>query len=222
MMTEAINVRYSELSESACCLSCGGAINYAKPKWGEICVDLGSGRGSDVIRMAQEVGKAGHSYGIDISEGMIAKANAAIAKFEVPNATILKADLEKLPFETNSTDLVISNCTINHSSDKQVVWNEVYRIFKIGGRFVVSDIYALKEIAEEHKNNPVAVAECWAGAETKDKYLQILKKAGFHEITVLEESAPYEKGQAIVSSFTISGYKTKSNKLSEPNHCWNA
>ena len=87
---------------------------------------------------------------------------------------------------------------------------------------MVSDIYALKDIAEEYKNDPVAVAECWAGAETKDKYLQILKKAGFHEITVLEESAPYEKGQAIVSSFTISGFKTKSNKLSEPNHCWNA
>ncbi len=222
MITEAINVRYSELSESTCCLSCGGAINYAKPQPGEFCVDLGSGRGNDLIRMAEEVGKTGHAFGIDISEGMIAKAKANIAKFEVANATILKAELEKLPFENNSTDLIISNCTINHSSDKQAVWNEIYRILKIGGRFVVSDIYALKEIADKYKNDPVAVAECWAGAETKDKYLQILKKAGFHEITVLEESAPYEKGQAIVSSFTISGYKTKSNKLSEPTHCWNA
>ncbi len=222
MITEAINVRYSELSETACCLSCGGAINYAKPKKGEICVDLGSGRGSDVIRIAEEVGQEGHSYGIDISEGMIAKANASIAKFEVANATILKAELEKLPFENNSTDLVISNCTINHSADKQSVWNEIYRILKVGGRFVVSDIYALKEIAEEYKNDPVAVAECWAGAETKDNYLQILKKAGFHEITIFEESAPYEKGKAIVSSFTISGYKTKSTKIAEPDHCWNA
>ena len=222
MITEAINVRYSELSETACCLSCGGAINYAKPKSGEICVDLGSGRGNDVIRMAEKVGETGRAFGIDISEGMIAKAKASIAKLEVANATIIQAELEKLPFEDNSTDLVISNCTINHSSDKQTVWNEVYRILKEGGRFVVSDIYALKEIAEEYKNDPVAVAECWAGAETKDKYLQILKKAGFHEITVLEESAPYEKGQAIVSRFTISGYKTKSTKLSELNHCWNA
>ena len=222
MITEAINVRYSELSETACCLSCGGAINYAKPQSGEICVDLGSGRGNDVIRMAEEVGEAGHSYGIDISEGMIAKANANKAKFEVNNAEFIQAELEKLPLEDNSVDLVISNCTLNHSTDKQAVWNEVYRILKVGGRFVVSDIYAVNEIADEYKNDPVAVAECWAGAETKDKYLQILKKAGFHEITVLEESAPYEKGHATVSSFTISGYKTKSNKLSEPNHCWNA
>ena len=222
MITEAINVRYSELSETACCLSCGGAINYAKPQTGEICVDLGSGRGNDVIRMAEDVGVTGHAFGIDISEGMIAKAKANIAKFEVANATILQAELEKLPFKNNSTDLIISNCTINHSSDKQAVWNEVFRILKVGGRFVVSDIYALKEIDKKYKNDPVAVAECWAGAETKDKYLQILKKAGFQTITIFEESAPYEKGQAIVSSFTISGYKTKSTKIAEPDHCWNA
>lgn len=80
--------------------------------------------------MADEVGEKGHAYGIDISEGMIAKANATIAKFEVENATILLAELEKRPFEKESIDLVISNCTINHSADKQTVWNEVYRILK--------------------------------------------------------------------------------------------
>jgi arsenite methyltransferase len=222
MITDAINVRYSELSETSCCLSCGGAINYAKPQPGEICVDLGSGRGNEVIKMAEEVGETGHAYGIDISEGMIAKAKATIAKFEVENATILMAELEKLPFENESTDLVISNCTINHSADKQAVWNEVYRVLKEGGRFVVSDIYSMHEIEEKYKNDPVAVAECWAGAVTKDLYLQMLKKAGFHEINIFEESAPYEKGNAKVSSFTISGYKTVSKKLSEPNHCWNA
>ena len=222
MTTEAINQRYTLLSESSCCLSCGGAINYANAQPGETCVDLGSGRGNDVIRMAEAVGDSGRAIGIDISEGMIAKANANKAKFEVNNAEFIQAELEKLPLEDNSVDLVISNCTLNHSTDKQEVWNEIYRILKVGGRFVISDIYAVKEIADEYKNDPVAVAECWAGAETKDKYLQILKKAGFHEITVLEESAPYEKGHATVSSFTISGYKTKSNKLSEPTHCWNA
>ena len=221
MITEAINERYTQLSETTCCLSCGGAINYANLQSGEVCVDLGSGRGNDVIRMAETVGDTGHAFGIDISEGMIAKANASIAKFEVTNATILKAELEKLPFEDDSTDLVISNCTINHSSDKQAVWNEVYRILKVGGRFVVSDIYSIYEIEEKFKNDPVAVAECWAGAITKDLYLQMLKKAGFHEIHIFEESAPYEKGSAKVSSFTISGYKTISKKSSEPNHCWN-
>lgn len=222
MITEAINVRYSELSNTTCCLSCGGAINYAKPAAGEICVDLGSGRGNDVIRMAEEVGAAGHAYGVDISEGMIERANASIAKFQVENATIVKAELEKLPFETNSVDLVISNCTINHSADKQAVWNEVFRVLKPGGRFVVSDIYALIEIDEKYRNDPQAVAECWAGSVTKDVYLKMLKKAGFNEIHILEESAPYEKGSATVSSFTFSGYKMIVSDHEEPAECWNA
>jgi len=209
MITEAINDRYTQLSESTCCLSCGGAINYAEPQEGEICVDLGSGRGNDVIRMAESVGETGHAYGIDISEGMITKARANIAKFDVVNATIIQAELEKLPLSSESVDLVISNCTINHSSDKQAVWNEVSRILKAGGRFVVSDIYATHPIAEEFRNDPAAVAECWAGAVTKDEYLTMLEKAGFKDILIYEESAPYEKGNAEVASLTISGYKKK-------------
>ena len=222
MITEAINVRYSQLSETSCCLSCGGAINYALPVKGEICVDLGSGRGNDVLRMAEAVGETGHSYGVDISEGMIAKANATIAKFEEKNATILKAELEKLPFENNSTDLVISNCTINHSADKQAVWNEIYRILKVGGRFVVSDIYATKEIAKEYREDPVAVAECWAGADTKDQFLRMLKLAGFHEVHIYEESAPYITGKAEVASLTLSGIKTQPSNRKYEDVCWNA
>jgi len=207
MITEAINERYTQLSETSCCLSCGGAINHAKPQPGEICVDLGSGRGNDVIRMAESVGDKGHAYGIDISEGMITKARANIAKFEIVNATILQAELEKLPFVNNLVDLVISNCTINHASDKQAVWNEVYRILKIAGRFVVSDIYSTSPIADEYRNDPAAVAECWAGAVTKDEYLTMLESAGFKNIIIYEESAPYEKGNAEVASLTISGRK---------------
>jgi len=207
MITEAINERYTSLSETSCCLSCGGAINHAKPQLGEICVDLGSGRGNDVIRMAEEVGETGYVYGIDISEGMIAKANATIAKFEVLNARILKAELEKLPLENNSVNLVISNCTINHANNKPAVWNEVYRILKFGGRFVVSDIYATQPIADEFRNDPAAVAECWAGSVTRAEYLTMLEEAGFSEIKIFEESEPYAKGQAEVASFTISGYK---------------
>lgn len=207
MKTEAINERYTQLSETSCCLSCGGAINNAKPQQGEICVDLGSGRGNDVIRLAEEVGESGYVYGIDISEGMIAKAKANMAKFEVENAEILQAELEKLPLDNDSVNLVISNCTINHAADKQQVWNEVYRILKTGGRFVVSDIYATSPISDEYRNDPVAVAECWAGAVTKDEYLTMLETAGFKDLIVYEESAPYEKGKAEVASWTIGGRK---------------
>lgn len=207
MKTEAINERYTQLSEASCCLSCGGAINHAKPQTGEVCVDLGSGRGNDVIRLAEEVGESGYVYGIDISEGMIAKANVNLAKFEVINAEILMAELEKIPLAENSVNLVISNCTINHATDKQQVWDEVYRILKPGGRFVVSDIYATSAIADEYRNDPMAVAECWAGAITKDEYLTVLENAGFKNLLVYEESAPYEKGKAEVASWTVSGKK---------------
>ena len=207
MITESINERYTSLSETSCCLSCGGAINHAKPQPGETCVDLGSGRGNDVIRLAEEVGENGFVFGIDISEGMIAKANATLEKFEVQNARILKAELESLPLRDDSIHLVISNCTINHASDKPAVWSEVYRILKSGGRFVVSDIYAVQPIAEKYRNDPAAVAECWAGSVTRAEYLTMLAKAGFNDIKIFEESEPYTKGQAEVASFTISGRK---------------
>jgi ubiquinone/menaquinone biosynthesis C-methylase UbiE len=207
MVTEAINERYTSLSETSCCLSCGGAINHAKPQPGETCVDLGSGRGNDVIRLAEEVGETGFVFGIDISDGMIAKAQANLEKFEVTNAKILKAELENLPMRDDSTHLIISNCTINHASDKPKVWSEVYRILKPGGRFVVSDIYATSPIAEEFRTDPQAVAECWAGAITRAEYLTMLEDAGFVHIKILEESEPYAKGQAEVASWTIYGEK---------------
>lgn len=207
MIKEAINERYTQLSETSCCLSCGGAINHAKPQTGEVCVDLGSGRGNDVIRLSEEVGETGYVFGIDISEGMIAKAKANLEKFEVENAEILQVELEKLPLEDNSVNLVISNCTINHAADKQAVWNEIFRILKPDGRFVVSDIYATSPIADEYRNDPTAVAECWAGSVTKDEYLTALEKAGFKNLIIYEESTPYEKGKAEVASWTISGKK---------------
>lgn len=206
-VNSAINQRYTYLSETTCCLSCGGAINYAKPLPGEVCVDLGSGRGNDVIKMAEEVGESGFVYGIDISEGMIAKAEANLAKFEVSNAKILKAELENLPLATDMVDCIISNCTINHAANKMAVWNEVYRILKPGGRFVVSDIYATSPIPDEYRNDPEAVAECWAGAVTRAEYLTMLEEAGFRNIRIFEESKPYPKGQAEVASFTVSGEK---------------
>ncbi len=201
----AINIRYDKLASSECCLSCGGAINYAKPEMGEVCVDLGSGRGTDVLRMADEVGKTGFVYGIDISEGMLVKARQNAAKLEVPNVGFVHSELEKIDLADSIADLVISNCTINHALDKEAVWSEIFRILKRGGRFVVSDIYATSPISAEFRNDPVAVAECWAGAVTRGEYLETLKKRGFIGVEIIEESKPYLKGKAEVASITIAG-----------------
>jgi arsenite methyltransferase len=210
MDTSVINERYSKLAEDTCCLSCGGAINFSDPKPGEVCVDLGCGRGNDVIRMAQTAGDKGFAYGIDISDGMIEKAVRNAEKLEITNVKFIKSELESIQLPSNTADLVISNCTINHVSDKMAVWNEIHRILRKGGRFVISDIYSLEDVPLEYKNDPVAVSECWAGSIKKDDYMKIIAEAGFTEVDILEESKPYLKGKIEISSFTIFGKKAAS------------
>ena len=207
MEIKEINSRYSELAESDCCLSCGGAINYAEPIMGEVCVDLGSGRGTDVLRMAESVGETGFVYGIDISDGMLEKARKNAEKFNVKNVRFVRSELEKLDLPEMIANLVISNCTINHAADKQAVWNEIYRILKKGGRFVISDIYSTAQVPDEYRNDPVAIAECWAGSVTRDEYLKQLENAGFTSVSIIEESAPYDKGKIKVASWTIAAKK---------------
>lgn len=208
MDTSKIEIRYGELShDDSCCLSCGGAINYSKAAEGEVCLDIGSGRGNDVIRLAEEVGETGFVYGVDISDGMLKKAEKNAAKLGVSNVKFLKSSIEVLPLEDNSVDLILSNCTINHASDKQNVWNEVFRVLKKGGRFVISDIYSLTAVPEEYKNDPDAVAECWAGSSTRADYLATLRSAGFADLEILEESKPYPKGKIECCSWTITSKK---------------
>ena len=204
----AINIRYSELAETSCCLSCGGAVDHGKASENEVCVDLGSGRGTDALRMAEEVGPGGLVYGLDLSDGMIQKAEKTAERLGVKNVRFIRTDLEKMPLDSDTADLVISNCVINHADDKQKVWNEVHRILKAGGRFVVSDIYSSAPVPEEYKNDPEAVAECWAGSVTREEYLHQLETAGFKNVEILEESNPYPKGMIEVSSWTILGYKS--------------
>jgi arsenite methyltransferase len=208
---DAIDTRYSELAESSCCLSCGGATTHSDPQTGETCLDLGSGRGTDVLRMAEAVGDDGHAYGIDVSDGMLEKARKTADKLGVKNATFLKGAFEILPLEGGSVDLVVSNCAINHADDKEAVWDEIYRVLKDGGRFVVSDIYSTQPVPAEYKNDPQAVAECWAGSVTRDEYIMQLADSGFKDVQVLEESAPYEKGSIQVSSWTIHGTKANAD-----------
>jgi len=204
-----INTRYSKLAEDGCCLSCGSALDYSKAASGEVCVDLGSGRGTDVLRLSEEVGEEGYVYGIDISEGMLKKAISTANKLGIKNVSFLKAELDALPISDKKVDLVISNCTINHAPDKQKVWFEIARILKNGGRFVVSDIFTTVPVPEEFKNDPEAVAECWAGAVTRAEYMNHLRVAGFQDIEVIEESAPYPKGKIEVCSFTVKGKMSK-------------
>jgi arsenite methyltransferase len=211
MNTLEIEKRYSTLAETECCLSCGGAINLSEPKTGEVCVDLGCGKGSDLIRLREAVGEHGFVYGVDVSEGMLAKAAKNIEKFGYTNVRLVRSELEEIQIDSRAADLIISNCTINHAQDKRRVWAEIKRVLKKGGRFVVSDIYSSAPVPAEYANDPAAVAECWAGSITKDEYMTILQETGFKDVTIVEESKPYEKGKITVSSFTVSGHTSACN-----------
>jgi len=215
-MSTAIEARYGALAETSCCLSCGSAVHHVTATPGQVCVDLGSGRGTDVLRLAEQVAPDGLAYGVDITDHMLDKAQSTARKMGVENAKFYRADLEELPFADASVDWVTSNCVLNHAQDKPRVWREIARILKPGGRFVVSDIYAVEPVPESYRSDPEAIAECWAGAILKGEYLEAIGAAGLQDIEILEESAPYQKGQAIVASFTIVGVRTGASYPAAP------
>jgi ubiquinone/menaquinone biosynthesis C-methylase UbiE len=207
MNTIEIAGRYAVLANDTCCLSCGDAAEKSEAKLNEVCIDLGSGRGTDVLRLAEQVGEGGFVYGIDVTEEMIRKASSTAAKMGVDNVKFILTDLEQIPLEDETANLIISNCTLNHVTNKAKVWNEIYRLLKNGGRFVISDIYSSEPVPEEYANDPEAVAECWAGSVTKAEYIDLIKSTGFKDFKILEESQPYPKGKIEVSSFTITARK---------------
>ncbi len=207
MTRDAITTRYSRLAGETCCLSCGGALEKSNASEGDICIDLGSGRGTDVIRLAGMTSPGGFVYGIDSTPGMIKKSRSAAEKLGIGNVEFIQAHLEKVPLADGIADLVISNCVINHAVNKDRVWKEIFRLLKHGGRFVVSDIYSVSPVPPAYSSDPVLVAECWAGAVTLEEYLASVDGAGFREVRILEESTPYKKGMIEVCSFTLSGKK---------------
>jgi arsenite methyltransferase len=202
---QAVDGRYSALAEKSCCLSCGGAVSRSDAAPGEVCVDFGSGQGADVLKLAGIVGDTGFVYGIDTARGMLAAARRNAEKMDVKNVRFIEAAFDDIPLDDACANLVISNCALNHAPDKPKVWSEVFRILKPGGRFVVSDIYSSVEVPAEYRNDPEAVAECWAGAVTREVYLTTLINTGFNRIKILEESEPYPKGKIEAASFTVTG-----------------
>jgi len=209
MALDEIRNRYSVLAGDDCCLSCGGAFEKSDAKIGEVCIDLGSGRGNDVLRLAELTGPGGFVYGIDTTPEMIDKGRSTARKLAVENVEFILSGLEEIPLADETADLIISNCTINHAEKKDKVWNEIYRLLKPGGRFVVSDIYSAESVPDHYSSDPVAVAECWGGAVTRDEYLSTITEAGFGKVHISEETRPYDKGKIKVCSFTISGIKEK-------------
>ena len=202
---DAVGNRYAALSTSCCSLSCGEALDLAAPTKGEVLVDLGCGRGQDVIRAAGRVGPTGAAIGIDMTDEMLEMARKAAPPF-LGNVRFERCDLADLSLGDATADVVISNCTINHATDKEAVYREIHRVLRPSGRFVVSDVIAREELPESVRNDPDAWAGCYGGAIPEDAYIDAIAEAGF-KVEVLHRSEPYEKGGVMVRSLTIKGIK---------------
>jgi SAM-dependent methyltransferase len=168
----------------AASLGCGNPTALAELKPGETVLDLGSGGGIDVILSARRVGPTGKAYGLDMTDEMLALARDNQRKAGVHNVEFLKGQIEQIPLPDSSVDVIISNCVINLSGDKQRVLREAFRVLKPGGRFAVSDIVVRGEMPADVRRSVELWAGCIAGALEESEYRAKLDAAGFEQIDV--------------------------------------
>jgi SAM-dependent methyltransferase len=165
-------------------LGCGNPTALIELKAGETVLDLGSGGGIDVLLSAKRVGPSGKAYGLDMTDDMLALARENQRQAGVGNVEFLKGEIEKIPLPDNSIDVVISNCVINLSADKDRVLREAFRVLRPGGRFAVSDVVVRGEVPEEVRKNMLLWVGCVAGALEELEYTSKLAAAGFADISV--------------------------------------
>jgi SAM-dependent methyltransferase len=169
-------------------LGCGNPVALASLKPGEVVLDLGSGAGFDAFLAAQRVGSTGRVIGVDMTPEMLAKAQGLAAEHGYANVEFRQGDIESLPVDDQSVDVIISNCVINLATDKARTFREAHRVLKPGGRLMVSDLVLLKPLPVTVRKDMDAYAACLAGALLKDDYLAAIEAAGFQEITLAGES----------------------------------
>ncbi len=165
-------------------LGCGNPTALAKLEPGEIVLDLGSGGGIDVILSAKRVAPSGKAYGLDMTDEMLELARENQARAGIENAEFLKGQIENVPLPDESVDVIVSNCVINLSADKDRVLREAFRVLRPGGRFAVSDVVVAADVPEEIRQNILLWVGCVAGALSEEEYRAKLAAAGFADITV--------------------------------------
>lgn len=160
-------------------LGCGNPVAFSELKAGDIVLDLGSGAGFDCFLAAQKVGSSGKLIGVDMTQAMIERAQANALKYDYSNVEFRLGDIENLPVESESVDVIISNCVINLAPDKERVFKEAFRVLKPGGAMYISDMVLLADLPDELKNDKDLLTSCLAGALLKEEYLRLLNEAGF-------------------------------------------
>ena len=206
-------------------VGCGLPTQYAGIKTGDVVIDLGSGAGNDCFIARSEVGESGQVIGLDFSPEMVAKARANNTKRGYTNVEFIEADIENMPLEDNSADVVVSNCVLNLLPQKNKIFKEVYRVLKPGGHFCVSDVVLNGVFPKEFTDNAAMYAGCISSAIQREEYLQEIKNANFKSITVqrtktieipdsvlhehLDQSTiqKYKAGNVGIYSITVTGEK---------------
>jgi len=165
-------------------LGCGNPTALAKLEPGEVVLDLGSGGGIDVLLSARRVGPAGKAYGLDMTDEMLELARKNQRESGLTNVEFLKGQIEAIPLPENTVDVIVSNCVINLSADKDRVLREAFRVLKPGGRFAVSDVVVAGDVPEEIRRSVLLWVGCVAGALSEEEYRGKLAAAGFSDVTV--------------------------------------
>jgi len=193
-------------------LGCGNPVTWASLKEGETVIDLGSGGGLDCFLAAKKVGSKGRVIGVDMTPEMLDKARMNCLKSDYKNVEFRLGEIENLPVADNTADVVISNCVINLSPEKQRVFDEAFRVLKRSGRLVISDIVLLGDMPEAVRKNLLAYIGCISGAEMKSTYIRMIENAGFQEVEVVEETRPEPEqilsdatAKALIEELDLSG-----------------
>ncbi|MEJ5202806.1 MAG: arsenite methyltransferase [Anaerolineales bacterium] len=202
---QALNEAPVEAAEIS--LGCGNPVALANLQPGEIVLDIGSGGGIDVFLAAQKVGATGRVIGVDMTTAMLKKARQIAKKHGYANVEFRKGTAEKLPVADHSVDVVLSNCVINLSEDKGLAFEEAYRVLRPGGRLEISDIVASTSLPLDIQNDPYGWAECISGALPEQEYLDLIKQAGFTEITVQNSREFIQLGDVRIYSLLVQAEK---------------
>jgi ubiquinone/menaquinone biosynthesis C-methylase UbiE len=193
-------------------LGCGNPIALADLKKGETVLDLGSGGGMDVFLAAKKVGSTGRVIGIDMTKAMIEKAMKTSEKYGYKNVEFRLGEIENMPVEDNSIDVLVSNCVINLSPDKKQVFHEAYRVLKPNGRMHISDIVTEGKLPTNVLKNLDAWAACVSGAMEKKEYLKVIEEAGFKKVKIVSESS-YEFDVSKDLKGKVTSLKVEAQKL---------
>ena len=197
-------------------LGCGIPTEFAKIEEGDTVLDLGSGAGNDVFVASKIAGEKGKVIGLDMTEAMISKANENKTKLGFKNVEFRFGEIEDMPVESNSIDVVLSNCVLNLVPDKSKAFSEIYRVLRNGGHFTISDIVVSGQIPDRVREVAEMYAGCISGAMNKNEYLQTITESGFSDINIFKEKTIEISDESFlkyISEDDLKEYKKDGNKI---------